>query len=240
MKLLAAAGLTKRFGGLTAVKEVSFGVEEGEIRGVIGPNGAGKTTLFNLVAGTLKPDDGALTFRGRDLLPLRPHEICKLGIARTFQLVKPFLTQTVLQNALVGVLFGQPHNMPVDEAIGEARRVIEFVSLKDKERELVANLPFLDRKKVELARALATKPSLLLLDEPVAGLTPTETGQFLDIIRAVNQSGVTVLLIEHVMRAIMAVSGQIMVLHHGEKIAEGTPQQIANDPHIIDVYFGRA
>jgi branched-chain amino acid transport system ATP-binding protein len=130
--------------------------------------------------------------------------------------------------------------MPIDEAIGEARRVIEFVSLKDKERELVANLPFLDRKKVELARALATKPSLLLLDEPVAGLTPTETGQFLDIIRAVNQSGVTVLLIEHVMRAIMAVSGQIMVLHHGEKIAEGTPQQIANDPHIIDVYFGRA
>lgn len=240
MKLLSAEHLTKRFGGLTAVNDVSFEVEEGEIRGLIGPNGAGKTTLFNIVAGSLTPDSGVLRFKERDLLSLRPYEICKLGISRTFQLVKPFLNQTVLQNALVGVLFGRAQKVPTDAAVREAGEVVKVVGLDGKEADAVANLPFLDRKKVELARALATKPSLLLLDEPVAGLNPTETGEFLNIVRSVNQTGVTVLLIEHIMRAIMTVSDRIMVLHHGEKIAEGTPNEITNDPRVVDVYFGRA
>lgn len=238
MGLLEAENVSKRFGGIWAVRNVSCHIEKGEILGLIGPNGAGKTTLFNLIAGNLRPETGTISFNGTEITRLRPYEICKLGIARTFQLVKPFLSLTVQQNALVGIVHGRSSAPSISAAVDEATQLLQRVSLADSANELVGNLSFIGRKKVELVRALSTHPSLLLLDEPVAGLNPTETQQYLQNIQEINSEGITVFIIEHVMRAVMGISNRIIVLHHGEKIAEGTPQEVSQDKHVIDIYLG--
>lgn len=238
MGLLEAENVSKRFGGIWAVRNVSCHIEKGEILGLIGPNGAGKTTLFNLIAGNLRPETGTISFDGTEITRLRPYEICKLGIARTFQLVKPFLSLTVLQNALVGIVHGRPSAPSISAAVDEATQLLQRVSLADSANELVGNLSFIGRKKVELVRALSTHPSLLLLDEPVAGLNPTETQQYLQNVQEINREGMTVFIIEHVMRAVMGISNRIIVLNHGEKIAEGSPQEVSQDKRVINIYLG--
>ncbi|MGH6954560.1 MAG: ABC transporter ATP-binding protein, partial [Alphaproteobacteria bacterium] len=227
MSLLEVRGLTKRFGGLVAVNGLDLALGEHETLGLIGPNGAGKTTAFNLISGFMNPDAGAVRLRERSIVGLSPHEICRLGLARTFQIVRPFLKMTVLENVTVGALARHPD---AGEATRCARAVLERVGLDVKARAHAATLTLAERKRLELARALATEPGVLLLDEVMAGLTPTETATLVALIRAIHQSGVAILLIEHNMRAVMALSHRIVVLSFGEKIAEGTPAEIANHP----------
>jgi branched-chain amino acid transport system ATP-binding protein len=233
--LLSAEGVTKRFGALDAVKDVSFNLEAGGILGLIGPNGAGKSTLFNIIAGKYAPDSGKITFDGRRIEGKKPYEVCRLGIARTYQLVKPFLSETVLENILLGATYGS-RTERVSEV--EAEKAITLVGLDLIKRKYVSTLPFIDRRKVELARAIATGAKLVLLDEPMAGLNPTEVAQFTEIVRRINSSNITVFIVEHVMRAIMSLSNRIMVLDHGEKIAEGTPKEISENSRVIQVYLG--
>lgn len=236
MALIEGKKVTKRFGGLTALRDVDFHIDPGEILGLIGPNGAGKTTLFNTVAGMFPPDGGKIWFDGEEINGLRPHELCSKGIARTFQITKPFLNITVLENMMVGALCKEK-----DVKAGQkiALETLEFVGLARKKDLLAVNLTLEDRKRLEMARALATKPKLLLLDEVMAGLNLTEIEDTLRLIRGVQQEGVTVFLVEHVMKAIMAISHRVMVLHHGEKIAEGMPKDIVQNQQVIDAYLGQ-
>ena len=227
--------LTKRYEALTAVDDVSFEVSPGEVLGFLGPNGAGKTTVFNLLSGFLAPDDGEVRFDGRSLAGLKPHAVCQLGLVRTFQIVRPFPHLSVLDNVRVGALARRPQ---MAEARERARAVIEQVGLGAKARQPAAGLTLAERKRLELARALATEPTLLLLDEVMAGLNPTEIEAIVGLIRSINASGISILLIEHNMRAVMTLSGRIVVLSFGEKIVEGPPAAVANHPRVVEAYLG--
>ena len=238
MPILEGEKVTKYFGGLAAVANVDFQVNQGEIVGLIGPNGAGKTTLFNLVSGTFAPTSGIIRLKGENITRLKPHQICKRGVARTFQAGNLFPKMTVLENVLLGALFGCSTRIHAADAQQEARELLELVGLSEKKGVMARDLTFAAQKRLELARALATKPELLLLDEVMAGLNPTEVAQSLELIRKIQSRGITVFLVEHVMKAIMDISERIIVLHHGEKIAEGTPEEIATSKTVIKIYLG--
>ncbi len=233
--LLSVQRGRKNFGGLMAVKDVDLQIFEGEILGLIGPNGAGKTTLFNMVSGTFPPTSGRIVFQGRDITGYPPHKVSRLGIARTFQIVKPFSKLSVLDNVIVGAFLKTAN---ANEAAEKARRIVGLVGLERYMDQPAHILTTAGRKRLELARALATDPRLLLLDETMAGLTPTESAQFVGLIREVRERGVTLLVIEHVMKAIMSLSDRVAVLHHGELIAVDEPAKIASDQHVIEAYLG--
>lgn len=238
MPILEGRRVTKYFGGLAAVSNVDFSINEGEIVGLIGPNGAGKTTLFNLISGELTPKSGTIKFKDKTISGLKPHQICKMGVARTFQLVKIFGKMTVFQNVMLGALFGTKTGMSSASATKETQKLLDSMGLSAVINTQAKDLTLVNQKKVEVARALATQPELLLLDELMAGLNPTEVAQSMELVKGIRDKGLTVLMIEHVMTAIMAICNRIIVLHHGEKIAEGTPQEIATNKTVIEVYFG--
>ena len=234
--LLSLDAVSKRFAGLVAVDRVSFEVPEGMIFAVIGPNGAGKTTLFNMIAGVMAPDTGAITFSGERIEGLAPDVVCRRGIGRTFQLVRPFPALSVEDNVIVGALLRQSD---VSTARRRAHDLLRRLDLFDKRSHLAATLTLPDRKRLEVARALATEPKLLLLDEVMAGLRPTETDRMVATLQAINrESGLTILLIEHVMRAVMALAARVVVLDHGVAIADGTPETVVRDPAVVQSYLG--
>jgi branched-chain amino acid transport system ATP-binding protein len=236
MTLLAVNGVTKRFRGLVAVDNVSLQVDAGAMFAVIGPNGAGKTTLFNLIAGVFPPDTGTISFEGERIDRAAPEHICQLGIARTFQIVRPFAELTVIENAAIGAMLRAPD---MDSSYAQAGEILRRLDLWDKRDRKAHGLTLPDRKRLEVARALATRPKLLLLDEVMAGLRPTETDRMVDILRAINrEESVTILMIEHVMRAVMALATRVHVLHHGATIAEGTPAEVTRDRQVIESYLG--
>jgi len=238
MPILEGEGVTKYFGGLAAVSNVDFHVDQGEIAGLIGPNGSGKTTLFNLISAALVPKPGVIKFKGENITGLQPHKICRMGVARTFQSVEVFANMSVLENVLLGSLFGTLTGMSSAEASREATKLLEFVELSMVKTTPAKDLTLANQKRLEVARALATKPELLLLDELMAGLNPTEVAQAMELVTRIRGEGITIFMIEHVMKAIMNVCDRIMVLHHGEKIAEGTPEEIATSRTVIEVYLG--
>jgi branched-chain amino acid transport system ATP-binding protein len=235
MSQLEVHDLTKTFGGLMANQSVDLSVNEGQIVGLIGPNGAGKTTLFNCIAGVYDPDQGRIVFDGQDITTWKPEQVCRAGVARTFQIVKSFGRMTVLDNVMVGAFL---HHTRTQSAREEAMQVLERVGLAHRANVLAVNLTIADKKRLELARALATRPKLLMLDEAMAGLTPKETQEAVELIRSLNADGITVFLVEHVMEVVMPISEHIVVLSYGKKIAEGPPEEIANNQEVIKAYLG--
>lgn len=236
--LLHGTGVTKTFGALRAVWEVDFHVNEGEILGIIGPNGAGKTTLLSMISGTIPATRGEIFFKGEEISGLKPFKIAERGISRTFQIVKPFPGMTVLENVSIGALFGREKEHDAKVAREKTREILARVNLEGREDLPVESLNVSQRKRLELARALAMEPELLLLDEVMAGLNQAEISAIMELIQDLNKQGVTILVIEHVMKAIMGISHRIVVLHHGQKIAEGDPVGIRNDKNVISAYLG--
>lgn len=233
--ILQIENLNKKFGGLTVTSDLNMTVEEGQIFGVIGPNGAGKSTLFNQISGYIKSDSGKIYFQGKDITKLPPYKLCKEGIGRTFQIVKPFGNKSVLHNVAVGA-FVRTNSR--HEALKRAEEVIVEVGLEKKMDMLAKNLTIADRKRLELAKALATEPKLLLLDEILAGLTPSEVDEAVELIKKIRERGVTIVMIEHVMQAVMALCEQVLVINYGKKISEGTPEEVTKDPEVISAYLG--
>jgi branched-chain amino acid transport system ATP-binding protein len=237
MSLLELKDVTKRFGGLQAVGHMTFGVEKGEIFGLIGPNGAGKTTAFNVINGYYPPTSGQILFKGERIDGLKPYEICRRGLARTFQVVKPLARLTVLENVMVSAFCRTDHQGEARAMAMEATAFTEMEAWRDR---TAGSLPLGMRKRLEMARALATKPDILLLDENFAGLNPSEVEKTIVIVRKIHESGVTILIIEHNMRVIMSISQRLLCMCYGERISEGTPQEVANDPRVIEAYLGAA
>lgn len=235
--LLQVQGVTKRFGGLQALTQITFDLPEGQILGLIGPNGAGKTTLFNSINGVYKPEEGRIIFRGQDVTGHKSYRLAKMGMARTHQIVRPLNELTVRENVMVGACFGH-ENHSLGRAAEIAAEVLEFVGLAPRADQLAGSLNVAQKKRLEMARALAAHPYLLLLDEVLAGLNPAEIDGMVQTVLKIREQGVTILMIEHVMKAVMNVSDRIIVLDYGEQIAEGTPQEVANNPRVIEAYLG--
>ncbi len=236
--LIEVEHISKRFSGVKAVNDVSFHMAEGEILGLIGPNGAGKTTLFNLISGVIPPDEGRVTLSGTDITGMAPYNVVTRGLARTHQIVKPLNDMTVLENVTVGACFG-PEKMSLQKARHHASHIIESVGLSDRRDLLATHLTIAGKKRLEVARALAGNPKLLLLDEVLAGLNPTEVGSMIEVIRRIrDQSGIAILIIEHLMQAVMNLSDRVMVLNFGEMLATGTPEEVANHPEVVEAYLG--
>jgi branched-chain amino acid transport system ATP-binding protein len=238
MPILEGKGVTKHFGGLAAVSNLDFTVEQGEVLGLIGPNGAGKTTLFNLISAALVPKSGTIKFKGKDITGLKPYKICRMGVARTFQSVKVFADMPVLDNVVLGSFFGTSTGISSSDAVAKASEILEFMGLSEVKAIPAKDLTLASQKRLEIAAALATKPELLLLDEIMAGLNPAEVSEAMELVTKIRENGITIVMIEHVMKAIMNMCERIMVLHHGEKIAEGTPQEIATSKKVVEVYLG--
>ena len=238
MNIIEVKEVTKYFGGLRALHHVSFSLETGEILGLIGPNGAGKTTLFNIIAGTFSPSSGSVWFNGEEITSQGPQQICHKGISRTYQLVRPFSSLTVYENVLVGLHFGKPGKKETGVMEKEAYELLQLTGLFQKANIPAKNLTLVGRKQLEIARALATHPKVLLFDEAVSGLNPTETEAVMGLIRKIQNRGITVFMIEHIMKAVMGLSNRILVLNFGEMIAQGTPDQISKNKDVIEAYLG--
>jgi branched-chain amino acid transport system ATP-binding protein len=238
MRLLEVENVSKAFGGVLAVHRVTFDLNQGEVLGLIGPNGAGKSTLFNIITGIFKPDTGRIRFNNRDITGMAPYKICQSGIARTFQLVKPFSRLTPLENVMVGRAYGSQPARNIEQSRTESEQILVLTGLEKKRVRTAGMLSLMDRKRLEIARALATRPQLLLLDEMMAGLNPVELDDAIQLIKAIRDSGINLIVVEHVMKVIMGISDRVIVLKAGEKIAEGSPQEVVTNREVIKAYLG--